>query len=326
MLRETKMHEYPTPTLHSFLNEQDEHVVKINCLSFEKPNYQELKHTPFWDMSHCLDVLSHIKAASQVYDFMIAKRHIFIESNSLDNKLDTKKIKDFKLESFEINRWNGPLENMKMDLAFKSEKENTVGRFLKSPSSPLRSFSIQPNFLDVPDKDIIRLDKIFDEEYPEISPAFQYLQKCLRDIKDLFKIKGFIDVENEFEMDKCESLKFLRWAEEAGYKIPPELAITEDEHGKTIWLDPITHGNFEQTFPKHPIGKDLKEDPLYIAVKVREAFMRGDIPESRRYRTSKQRLQKYVDDKYKDIISQTKRNDIVSLVNDGAGHGGDRKK
>jgi hypothetical protein len=318
------MHEYSTP--HYLLNEQDERFVKIDCLSFKKPNYQKLKHTHFWDMGHCLDVLSHIKAASQVYDFMIAKRHIFIESNSLDNQLDTKKIKDFELESFEINRWNGPLENMKMDLDFKSEKENTVGRFLKSPSSPLHSFSIQPNFLDVPHKDIIRLDKIFDEEYPEISPAFQYLQKCLGDIKDLFKTKGFIAVENEFEMDKCEPLKFLGWAKEKGYVIPSELAIIEDEGGKIKWLDPITHGNLEQTFPKHPTGKDLKDDPLYVAVKVREAFMRGDIPESRRYRTSKQRLQKYVDDKYKDIISQTKRNDIVSLVNDGAGHGGDRKK
>jgi hypothetical protein len=74
---------------------------------------------------------------------------------------------------------------------------------------------------------------------------------------------------------------------------------------------------------KHPLGKAPENDPLVIAIEVRNAFMNGEI-QSSKYKTAKQNIKKHVDQKYKHL-AEIKRKEIVSLVNDGYGHGGKRK-
>jgi hypothetical protein len=126
-----------------------------------------------------------------------------------------------------------------------------------------------------------------------------------------------------------DSLSFLGWmSESGGYTIPDELHFYRDDKGQLKWADPITDGAVEKNFPEHPSGKDREKDPVYIAVKVRQALMDGlvyaAVPETGRFKTDKQRLTKYVADLYNDILSGEKQKAIISLVNDGAGHGGKR--
>ncbi|OQX96915.1 MAG: hypothetical protein B6I20_13780 [Bacteroidetes bacterium 4572_117] len=141
------------------------------------------------------------------------------------------------------------------------------------------------------------------------------------------------------------SLKFLDWMRKMGYPIPDELLFDTNEKGKLQYKDAIVFGEWKQTFPQHPKGKPLKEDPLYIAVKTREALMDGTIDRfhekektilsiKREDRISKWIYTKYNISKYvlkhlrseknpqpkhhKDILSIEQVKYIFKIVNDGA--------
>jgi hypothetical protein len=122
------------------------------------------------------------------------------------------------------------------------------------------------------------------------------------------------------------SLDYLNWFQKNSFPIPDELKFHKNADGQLEYVDAVSYGNLQQTFPQHPNNKSLEEDPLYIAVKAREAFINNDIGLSK-YKTKKQLLTKWLKDKYSDkLLSNEQRKHIVAIVNDGYGHGGNRKQ
>lgn len=279
-----------------FSNVQDNKYVKIDNLSFEIPDYKSLKYSPAWNKDCCLDVLAHIKHSAEVYKTLsqIQKKEVIDHLDKIPNLSS-----DYSKEDYD-NYWE----------KFKFEKKRLYNQFFKN--------------------------------YPETNSALQHWDKLYSDVSDLFKMKNFLAIEphndpterygryglyeSESQKDpgKCKPLKLLKWAKESGYEIPLELEIIVDSNGEAQWLDQIAYGNIERTFPKHPTGKNLKNDPLYIAVKMRELVMSGIIKKISA-KTVKQNLMSFLEREYH-FISIEKRKAIAALVNDGDGHGGNRKK
>ncbi len=141
------------------------------------------------------------------------------------------------------------------------------------------------------------------------------------------------------------SLKFLKWMKKNDYTLPDELLIDENEKNGLQYKDAIVFGELKQTFPKHPKGKPLKQDPLFIAVETRRALMDGTIDRfhekektissiKREDRISKWIYTKYNISKYvlkhlrseknpqpkhpDDILSIEQVKYIFKIVNDGA--------
>lgn len=77
--------------------------------------------------------------------------------------------------------------------------------------------------------------------------------------------------------------------------------------------------NGEESFPGHPLGKPNKEDPLFVAVKVRTALMNGLIEEIPGC-APKAVLEAWIEANYPGV-SKRQRPHIASIVNDGHGRG-----
>lgn len=179
-----------------------------------------------------------------------------------------------------------------------------------------------------------------DEEYKaynEVGHMLVEIKSILFDGRVMKSLDGYGPTANQSlttENEECffdpsikyNSLSFLDFVQKNSFKIPPELKIHRNSDGLLEYVDSVAYGDLEQTFPGHPQGKPIHEDPLYIAVQVRKAVQNGTIRKTAN-RTLKQNIAKWVKENYGHIIlSVEKQKQIVSLVNDGAGSGGKREK
>lgn len=111
------------------------------------------------------------------------------------------------------------------------------------------------------------------------------------------------------------SLSFLNWMKKNSYPIPDELMFRENRQGQLEYVDPVVYGHIEKTFPRHPSGKEIKEDPLYVAVKVRQALMDGEIIKNK-YTARTEQIKLWIKERYPFVGAQ-KRKEIMALANDG---------
>lgn len=122
-----------------------------------------------------------------------------------------------------------------------------------------------------------------------------------------------------FDGDKCfHSLSFLNWMQENGYTIPEELLFQKNKAGQFEYKDSIIFGDLKQTFPGHPMNKEIEKDPLYIAVQTRQDLLDGKILKNKNL-NRKQQITNWLRKKYdSDILSNEQIKHIFALINDNA--------
>ena len=132
-----------------------------------------------------------------------------------------------------------------------------------------------------------------------------------------------LEKEDRFTRDrKFHSLSFLKWASLNGFPIPDELRFHENKLGQLEYVDPVIYGELERSFPKHPTGKEKIMDPLYVAMKAREALI--DLIGGNKANPHNYGARDWLDDwieKNYPKISKRQRPHIISIVNDGHGRG-----
>ena len=165
----------------------------------------------------------------------------------------------------------------------------------------------------------------------KINHLFMEIQKMIRqglasgEIGVCLQDEPFQELEENdlFRDDRYfHSLSFLKWMQRNGFPIPDELRFHENKQGQLEYVDPVIYGELERSFPKHPTGKEKIMDPLYVAMKAREALIGligGNNTNPRNY-GARDWLDDWIEKNYPKIPKR-QRPHIISIVNDGYGRG-----
>lgn len=148
---------------------------------------------------------------------------------------------------------------------------------------------------------------------------FLYL---FHEIKEIFEVGVAINRINMEEVSGVilyDGLSFLDWMSENSFPLPEELKIKKNDQGKLGYIDQLICESLMESFPGHPLGKDKLEDPLFVAVKAREALMSNGIKNSHNH-GARDMLTDWIESNYPKIPKR-KIGQIVSIVNDGYGRG-----
>ncbi|RLC25736.1 MAG: hypothetical protein DRH93_00920, partial [Deltaproteobacteria bacterium] len=217
----------------SLIRELDEQFIKTNHLPLDKPDYQKIKQTPFWTINLCFDILVNLKDASMVYERLESMKNDFFVKNTNIDLSFINTIIHLKYGHEKASELKKLIVEMMQD--YMLSKQDAGESYLPDETSKQKT---KQDLKKIENK-IKKLHEKFNDEYPKIDQALQYVFICLRDVQDLFKSKNFIDVEIEGTPGKCKPFKFIKWAKENGYKIPHMLEVSDRRQSRRLDCEPL---------------------------------------------------------------------------------------